>query len=651
MTRSHAWPCFTKLFTALVYHAALASEAVAYDDRRSEVLSERDFLAEVPIVLTASRLMQTASEAPAATTVITREMIEASGFVEIADVFRLVPGFYVGYYNGHSLSVNRSISDQGFSRMQVLVDGRSVYTPTFGGVEWTDLPLALEDIERIEVIRGPNMAAFGSNAFLGIINIMTRHAAEDHGTGRVAFSAGSPGFRKAVVRYGDDVAGADWRATAGYRTDEGFPGKSDHKHVRMIALRGDYRINPEDSIQIQIGHNEGRRGQGFPTHPLNPPHDSIVRSQFQQVRWQRTLDARNEVSFQAYHTGHLSQEYVTTLPFVQSGVPVASFDYGNAVKADRYDMEIQRSISFAKGWRAIVGAGTRTDAVNAPLYFNTQATQKTDIWRVFAHTEWKPNPDTSVNGGILVEDSDMIGTWSAPRLALNYRLDRSSTLRLSYTEALRSPLLIEERGNVRYEIPTSVGPYPVVVLRASGGLEPEKIRSTELGYVGDFSHLGLLLDMRVFEDKLSQMIQQVGTDVQNRGAATVTGIESQLRLQPSERHWLTISHAYVHARSRDPAYERASPSNIYSALWSYRAANRWQLSAGYYRVSAVDPFGHAGQVSPYRRLDLRVAKKIALGPVHGDVALVVQSVGGAYTEFRSDNRFERRAYLTIGFDL
>ena len=157
--------------------------------------TERDFLSDMPVVLSVSRLAQPLPEAPGAITVIDREMIRASGFHELPDVLRLVPGFLVGHLTGGITTVNyHALAEDNSRRMQVLVDGRSVYTPSFGGVDWSNLPIALEDVDRIEVIRGPNGATFGANAFLATINIITRHPSQDEGAA-MAFSAGQEDLR------------------------------------------------------------------------------------------------------------------------------------------------------------------------------------------------------------------------------------------------------------------------------------------------------------------------------------------------------------------------------------------------------------------------------------------------------------------------
>src|SRR5690606_2689731 len=101
-------------------------------------------------------------------------------------------------------------------RMQVLVDGRPVYGPALGGVRWTDLPLDIEDVERIEVVRGPNAAAYGANAFLGAINIITQHPSQVDGT-ELTLLRGNKDTSKAMLRHGGGIKGLDYRMTLSYR--------------------------------------------------------------------------------------------------------------------------------------------------------------------------------------------------------------------------------------------------------------------------------------------------------------------------------------------------------------------------------------------------------------------------------------------------
>ncbi|MES9847216.1 MAG: Plug domain-containing protein, partial [Candidatus Thiodiazotropha sp.] len=140
--------------------------------------TESYFYDDLPIVLSASRLSQAQSDTPTAMTVIDKKMIQASAALNLPDLLRLVPGFTVGFFSGTSATVTyHGHADEYARDMQVLIDGRSIYDPLFGGIPWTEIYLSLDEILRIEVIRGPNAAAYGSNSYAGVINIVTEHPA------------------------------------------------------------------------------------------------------------------------------------------------------------------------------------------------------------------------------------------------------------------------------------------------------------------------------------------------------------------------------------------------------------------------------------------------------------------------------------------
>ncbi len=139
---------------------------------------------DVPQVLTATRLKQSPAEVPGSMTVLDRDLIKASGARDIPELMRLVPGMMVGYLSGNQATVNyHGTNVTEARRLQVLVDGRSVYRPGLATVDWSDIPVAIEDIDRIEVFRGPNAVSYGANALMGVINILTRHPADSRARG------------------------------------------------------------------------------------------------------------------------------------------------------------------------------------------------------------------------------------------------------------------------------------------------------------------------------------------------------------------------------------------------------------------------------------------------------------------------------------
>ena len=184
--------------------------------------SEQEYFQEFPVVLSASRLSQPLSEAPNAMTVIDRKMIVASGFRTIPDLFKLVPGMYVSYYKGSQAFVSyHGSTDQYARRMQVMIDGRSVYLPPVSTVDWANLPVTVDDIERIEVIRGPAAASHGANSTQGVISIVTRDAGGMEGKS-VSVTRGSKGINDVSARFGKRGEALDYRMTLAYSADNGY---------------------------------------------------------------------------------------------------------------------------------------------------------------------------------------------------------------------------------------------------------------------------------------------------------------------------------------------------------------------------------------------------------------------------------------------
>src|SRR5690606_13218665 len=156
---------------------------------------------ELPEVLTATRLQQSPAAVPGSITVLDRELIQGSGAREITELLRLVPGMLV-VPEGSATNVNyHGGLAAAARRLQVLVDGRSVYRPALAQVDWVDIPVALEDIERIEVFRGPNTVSYGANALLGVINIITRPPNDSMGT-RATYTTGKRGIQDWYARHG-----------------------------------------------------------------------------------------------------------------------------------------------------------------------------------------------------------------------------------------------------------------------------------------------------------------------------------------------------------------------------------------------------------------------------------------------------------------
>src|SRR3989338_3897114 len=206
----------TKNFVLGVLVGIFAFSEVAFAQMLAQA-PKRELLLfeEIPIVTSAARRPQPITEATSAISVITAEDIKNLEPSRIWDLFRRVPGVDVATRDGRSGYVApRGFAGDYTRYNQVLIDGRSVYSPLFGGTDWEHLPLFAEEIERIEVIRGPNATLYGSNAFTGVINIITKKPEDTKGV-FLKEKVGNFEYNQSILGYGANVGKLDYRVMYG----------------------------------------------------------------------------------------------------------------------------------------------------------------------------------------------------------------------------------------------------------------------------------------------------------------------------------------------------------------------------------------------------------------------------------------------------
>ncbi len=524
-------------------------------------LTEDYFLGDIPVVLSASRLAQPVSESPASMTVIDRDMIEASGAIDIPDVLRLVPGFQVSHISGQNQTAQyHGLANQHPKRMQVLIDGRSVYHSAFGGVHWDTLPVTLDDIERIEVLRGSNASTYGSNAFMGVINIITRKAVQDRGTS-VSVLTGYNGTREATLRFGDRVGALDYRITLnGFATD-GFPNyrnthtywdstgviapasvatgtalapettlfelaRNDSQQIGRFNFRGDWLLGNGDLVLFELGytHNDRDNILDNGSYEFNRP-DENLRSSSELVKWSRQLPGdRGEISVQASHNRFRFDGLRTDFLIDDLDTGATLFNFGpvlggSRLRNDRYDLELQHTVKLPGSWRTAWGAGIRVDRVSGRNFTTGDQTVSRWQYRVFANTEkyLDDNEQWVLNAGLMLEHQQELGNFSSPRLALNWRLDGFNTLRIAVSRAFRMPSFWEARGENRlYALDPSsylapgIPPYDYLLYTSNAkGPDPERLDTFELGLVSIEQLQGLSFDVRYFREWLRDYIDEV----------------------------------------------------------------------------------------------------------------------------------------------
>jgi len=264
-------------------------------------------------VTSVNKKSQRLYDSAAAVFVITREDIRRSGATSIPGALRMAPGVNVARIDANKWAVNcRGFNSRFAPSLQVLVDGRSVYTPSFSGVYWETTDVLLEDVDRIEVIRGPGATIWGSNAVNGVINIITRRANDTQG-GFIETSAGSVEKNMAAARYGGTMGKNNfWRIYAKHHAIEDFQHLSgedagDNWQIHQAGFRMDAQLSLADNFTFQGDIYGGHIHQDLYLYSQAPPYmdEFPVKTDISggniMGRWTRVLSGTSEMSLQMYY--------------------------------------------------------------------------------------------------------------------------------------------------------------------------------------------------------------------------------------------------------------------------------------------------------------------------------------------------------------
>lgn len=619
--------------------------------QQSPGVSEKDYLDEVPVVLSVSRLPQRLDETPGAVTIIDRDLIRLSGARDVADLMRLVPGFRVtssfetntpmgGYHLG--------LSDYN-AQLQVLVDGRSVYSPYLNGATGTGLQsVSLEDIERIEVHRGSNSAAYGARAFLGTINIVTRSPADSQGTA-LALRAGDNQIRDGYLRHGWGDDRSTYRLSAEQRADRGLAGSSGPDRVSRLNFRGDLNLGRGDQLELRGGQSIISAGVGFAGQYGDAPRTRTIDTSYLQVDWKRNLDADQDLALQYSYMQERTQDY---FPYLDPAVPIY---YGGPIDAGGHGNSQSLTVTHTTRWdadfRLAWGGELRREALVSPQRFDSSSELTTDFSRVFVNSEWRLRPNLILNAGGMFEHTSISGDAFAPRAMLNWHVLPGHTLRYGVSRAHRTPSLFEQYARVVYRDLVTGAPL-LMTYQGTQNVEPENILARELGYLGHWPALDAELDVRIFDESITGFIKEQQDSggpkyFANREDFRIRGGEFQLRMKPWRDAQLVLAHSQTNSTKslHDPAWE--TPVVMTGLLLAQRLPAQVDVSVLYSQIDPIQfPFA-AVRAPAMNRTDLRLAKALRWGQRPAEVSFVVQNLGPAYQDFSPDFYFHRQAYLML----
>jgi iron complex outermembrane recepter protein len=442
-----------------------------------------------------SKKEQKLSQAAAAVFVINQDDIRRSGATSIPDLLRMAPGVEVAQINANRWAVSiRGFNNAYANKVLVLIDGRSVYTGTFSGVIWDQFGMPVEEIERIEVIRGPGGSVWGANAVSGVINIVTKSSQDTKG-GLVALGGGSSVTNDDTVRYGGDLGrsgayrvfgrysrASDFHAPGGARAGDSWDRKQG-------GFRTDWTLSPRTSLTVEGNYYYNHGGQAL-TGSLFPaqPGQLFASGFFAQggdvgAQWKHTLAGGSEESLQLYYTAWDRNEQST---------PVS----------DRsLDIEYQNHFHLGSRHDLVAGLGYRRDTGTLKgtewIWFSPP-TRTDNLASGFFQDEIALGSTVRLTIGSKFEHNSYTGFEFEPTLRLAWAATPKSTFWVSANRAIAQPAQYETSiAAIVGSVPVDTTTTALVWLYGNPHLQAEEFRDCELGYRNQFAR-NLSLDLATF---------------------------------------------------------------------------------------------------------------------------------------------------------
>ena len=574
-------------------------------------------------VTTASKEPEEIWKTPAAVYVITQEDIRRSGATSIPEALRLVPGVEVARIDSNQWSVNIRGLGSGFSKsVLVLIDGRSVYTPLYAGVYWDVQNVLLDDVERIEVIRGPGGTIWGSNAVNGVINIITKNAQRTHG---IDASAGSGNIDQSgdAVRYGSSVKGVDYRAYAmGFgRTPEFHSDRNNYDawQLGQAGFRTDSTLSNRDTLTVQGDLYKGRIGQQVDIGYYSPPAEVAVNGT-QDVsggnflgRWRRQLSNTSDLQVQAYYD--------------------RTYRLGPLLGETRntFDVDVIHHFVFQQRNEVIWGLGARwspSDFIQTVATLNFLPHHQDDsIYSAFVQDQIAVLQNRLwLTVGSKFEHNIFTGWETEPSARLLWTPTSHQTLWASVTRAVRTPSRIDEDMQLSgLALPNP----PVFFCICDNG---KFVSETLLGYEAGYRKLvtsSFYVDVAAFHNKYNDLASYGDISISTvssppppytlyslRALNGVMGSSNGGEISPDWKatRWMDLraTYSYVSLNLKDKAtntkttyvssYEESSPHNQVTAQALFNLPKGFEFDPTYRYVGALP----ALSVKAYQTADARL---------------------------------------------
>ena len=572
-------------------------------------------------VTSASRKAQEVVRTAAAIYVITRDDIKRSGATTLPDVLRMAPGFSVAELSANTWSVTaRGFGGVHANKLLVLIDGRSIYTPLNGGVNWEMQLLPLDSVEQIEIIRGPGGSLWGANAINGIVNIITKVAERTEG-GRLETHVGRYDPGNAELSYGGKVGGTGHYVTRARFIQRGVPGlvqgleNGDDVQAFYARTRVDWTAGT-NRLSFQADAEQGDGHQVRSELVLTSPFDATTRTANSfgggtaTLSWKRTQSSRVDNSLQVYYSG-----------FTRSQLSETS-----------HTIDVDARQHRALGQRHDVVAGVEyrfTDGKVGPDRTITLTPSELDahLATAFIQDEVALSDRLHVTAGGKVERNQDTGFEAQPSIRALWNFSPQRSVWGAVSSAVRTPNRFERGMHVLASAVQGPGGLPLVVtLQGSLDTVAEELVDYEAGYrsqhrfysIDITGFVGAYRDLSSLEPGAPVAAQEMGTPVlrlpltaANNLEATSKGIEATTTWKPAT--WWEVSSNYslerVDFRSRTAQSNSRSPVSGPVPEHQFHVRSFVDLPRGvdtsllFYRSSSIPDL----QVDAFNHLDWQLA--------------------------------------------
>jgi iron complex outermembrane receptor protein len=637
-SRRAIWLSATTLWLVLVYSPIQAGIDESFQLGQYDDLAALSLEALMNIeVVSVSKRSEPLQRSAAAVFVLDGDTIIRSGVKSIPEALRLVPGLQVARLDSHTWAITaRGFNSTLADKLEVLMDGRSLYTPLYSGVFWDAQDTLMEDIERIEVIRGPGAALWGANAVNGVVNIVTKSSAQTQG-GFQQIGGGSEFAGFAAWRYGGEVAKLGhyrvYAKTTHYNAQEaaGAGDAQDAGKNDQIGFRSDLQLSNTDALTLQGDYYTGTIENPATSKDEYASGYNVI------SRWQRRYDEHSDTEIQ-FISEQISRNNRTQF----SGV------------RDIYELDIKHRFALGERQDFVIGGGyhvTDDDVknLNPNRIKLAPVTRRDETFDVFVQDQLVVIEDKlHLTLGAKYENNDYTGDEFQPSVRFSYILNSRNTLWGAVSRAVRIPNRLDHTINVFNG-----------ALVGDENFKSEQVIAYELGYRTILKPT-LSADIAIFYneyDKLRALSgdlskpQTAPIRIVNEGSGNTQGMELTMRWEPLPAVSFLASYRYL---DMDVAAEYGSrdlnvvsnyendPNNQLSLQFDWDIAERWSLQARARWVDSLDEVA----VNAYSALDItaiwRVSKDVdftliginLLDPQHAEFSggkEISRSINGQFT--------------------